>query len=172
MAELKKNLKHILKRYKQVADIIIFGSYVKGRKIPKDIDLAIMAKEKNLDLPRQIKKDIPWENVHLEFIRTGELYSNPLFISLLNEGYSIKEGAFIRDILGLSPKRLYKYDLKHLEQTKKVMFATAVNKILKKTGGEKIGNGAVLIPLSNASYFEDFLEIWGMKYKTREWTVI
>ena len=51
MAELKKNLKHILKRYKQVADIIIFGSYVKGRKIPKDIDLAIMAKEKNLDLP-------------------------------------------------------------------------------------------------------------------------
>ena len=52
------------------------------------------------------------------------------------------------------------------------MFATAVNKILKKTGGEKIGNGAVLIPLSNASYFEDFLEIWGMKYKTREWTVI
>ncbi|HII15768.1 MAG TPA: hypothetical protein HA362_05655 [Nanoarchaeota archaeon] len=169
---MKKNLKHILRKYKLVADIVIFGSYLKGRKIPKDIDLAIMAKEKDLALPGKIKREIPWKNVHLEFIRTGDIYSSPLFISLLNEGYSIRENAFLRDILGISPKRLYRYDLKHLEQAKKVMFANAVNKTLKKIGGEKIGNGAVLIPLNNASYFEDFLEIWGLRYKTREWTVI
>ena len=53
---IEKNLKHILKRYKQVADIIIFGSYVKGEKIPKDIDLAIMAKEKNLDFTQANKE--------------------------------------------------------------------------------------------------------------------
>ena len=114
MAELKRNLKRILKKYKALADIIVFGSYVKGRKNPKDIDFALMVKEKDLDLARQIKQELPGMNVHLEFIRTGELYSNPLFISLLNEGYSIREGAFLRDILGISPKRLYKYDLKHL----------------------------------------------------------
>ncbi len=145
---------------------------MKGRKNPKDIDLAIMVKEKELSLPGKLKREIPWKNMHLEFIPTGELYSNPLFTSLLNEGYSVREGAFLRDILGISPKKLYKYDLKHLEQTKKVMFANAVNKILKKIGGEKIGNGAVLVPLTNASYFEDFLEIWGLRYKTKEWTVI
>lgn len=172
MAELKRNLKRILKKYKALADIIVFGSYVKGRISPKDIDFALMVKEKDLDLARKIKQELPSMNVHLEFIRTGELYAHPLFISLLNEGYSIREGAFLRDILGISPKRLYKYDLKHLEQTKKVMFANAVKKTLKKINGEKIGNGAVLVPLSHASYFEDFLEIWGLRYKTREWTVI
>lgn len=172
MAELKRNLRRILRRYKPITDIIIFGSYVKGRKIPKDIDLAIIVKEKDLVLPMQLKREIPWKNIHLEFIRTSDIYSNPLFISLLNEGYSIKEDAFLRDISGISPKRLYKYDLKHLEQAKKVMFAHMLNRALKKIKGEKIGNGVVLVPLSSASYFEDFLEIWGLRYKTREWTVI
>ena len=45
-------------------------------------------------------------------------------------------------------------------------------KINKKVKGEKIDIGVVLIPINQTSYFEEFLDVWGMKYKTREWTII
>ena len=168
---MKKNLKKILKKYDLINDIIIFGSFVKGRAVPKDIDLAFITAEKDARLAHLIKKDLP-DRTHLEFIRTSDVYSNPLFLSLINEGYSIRNGVFIRELLKIRPMRLYAYDLKHLNKSKKTLFGMALKKSLKKIKGEKVSTGSVLIPLGQASYFEDFLDVWGMKYKTKEWTVI
>lgn len=172
MAELKRNLKKILKKYDVVEDIIIFGSFVKGRDIPKDIDLAFIVKEKDIKLVQLIKKELNLNKAHLEFINIEDLYSNSLFLSLINEGYSIKKDNFLRKILKTTPMRLYTYDLKHLDKSKKTLFGMALKKTLKKIKGEKVSIGAVLIPIDQTSYFEDFLDAWDMKYKTKEWTVI
>ncbi len=171
LAELKKNLNKILKRYDSIKDIIVFGSFVKGRDNPKDIDLAFILKEKDIKLVPLIKKEVGIDKVHLDFITIDDIYS-PLFLSLINEGYSIKNNGFLRDILKIRPMKLYTYDLKHLDRSKKTLFGIALRKSLKKIKGEKVSTGAVLIPINQTSYFEDFLDVWGMKYKTKEWTVI
>jgi len=169
---LKKNLQKILKKYDFVVDIIIFGSYLKGRDNPKDIDLAFIVKEKEIDLIPSIKKDLGIDKVHLEFILVEKVYSNTLFLSLLNEGYSVREETYLRKILGTRPMRLYSYDLKHLAtRSQKTLFGIALNKTLVKVNGKRIGIGVILIPIRQTSFFEDFLEVWGLKYKTREWTV-
>jgi len=165
-------LKRILKRYDVVKDIIIFGSFVKGRDDPKDIDLAFIVKEKDTRLVNLIKKELMVSKAHLEFITLDDVYSSSLFLSLINEGYSIKKDNFLKNVLKIRPMRVYSYDLKHLDKSKKTLFGIALKKSLRRIKGDKISTGAVLIPLRQTSYFEDFLDVWGMKYKTKEWTVI
>ena len=169
---MKKNLKKILKRYDLIEDIIIFGSFVKGRTMPKDVDLAFIVREKDVKLVHDIKKELIVNNAHLEFIKSDDVYSSPLFLSLINEGFSVGKDSFLRDSLKIRPMRMYAYDLKHLNRSKKTLFGLALKKALKKIKGEKISIGAVLVPIDQTSYFEDFLEVWSMKYKTKEWTVI
>ena len=170
--ELKKSLKKLLKRYELIKDIILFGSYTKGRSNPKDIDLAFIVKEKDIGLVGAIKDKLNAPYFHLEFIVVDDIYLSPLFLSLLNEGYSIKKGDILRNALNIRPMRIYTYNLKHLGKSRKTLFGIALKKNLKKVHGEKIGAGAVLIPISQTSYFEDFLDVWEMKYSTKEWTVI
>lgn len=172
MVILKKNLQKILKKYDSVKDIIIFGSFVKGKDRPNDIDLAFIVDKRDLKLVPLIKKDLGLEKVHLEFLKAEEIYFHTLFLSLINEGYSVKKGKYLREILKTKPMRLYSYNLKHLDRSKKTLFGIALNKTLVKIGGEKVGAGVVLIPINQTSYFEDFLDVWGLKYKTKEWTVI
>lgn len=170
-AELKKSLKKLLRRYNSIKDIIIFGSFVKGRDSPKDIDLAVIVAEKDLNMVTAIKEEVGIEDIHITLMEFEDIYSGGLFLSLLKEGYSLKEDDFLKNRLGIRPVRFYIYDLKHLDKSKKTMFGIALRKNLQKTKGEKIGAGAVLIPIEQASYFEDFLDVWGMKYKTKELTV-
>jgi len=169
---LKRNLRSILKKYNHIIkDIILFGSFVKGRDNPKDIDLAVIIKERDINLAQYIKKEIGIDKIHLDFITLDDVYT-PLFLSLINEGYSIQKDDFLRNILKIKPMRLYAYDLKHLDRSKKTLFGLALKIALKKISGEKISTGAVLVPISQTGYFEDFLDIWGMKYKTKEWNVM
>ncbi len=168
---LKKNLQKILKKYDFVIDIIIFGSFVKGRDAPKDLDLALIVKEKKTEFIPEIKSILNIPNLHLEFIKIDEIYYNTLFLSLINEGYSVKLGAFLREYLHLKPMKLYSYNLKHLQKSQKTTFGVALNKTINKIGGEKVSAGAVLVPFESTSYFEDFLSAWEMKYKTKEWAV-
>lgn len=172
LVELKRNLQKLLKKYEAIKDIIIYGSFVKGRDSPKDIDLAIIIEKKDLSLVPLIKKELGLSNVHLEFVVIDEIYTSILFLSLLNEGYSAKKDQYLRDILNIKPMRLYSYDLKHLNKSQKTLFGIALKKALNKIKGEKVSTGAVLVPIAKTSYFEDFLAAWDMKYKTKEWTVI
>jgi len=172
LAELKKNLRKILKRYDSIKDIIIFGSFVKGGGNPRDIDLAFLVIGEGIRLVDLIKKELITDKAHLEFIDLEDLYSSSLLLSLINEGFSIKKYNFLRDILKIRPMRFYSYNLKHLNKSKKTIFGMALKNNLKKIKGEKIGTGVVLIPIDQTSYFEDFLDVWGMKYKTKEWSVI
>lgn len=170
--ELKQNLKKILKKYDSIKYIIIFGSYVKGREDPKDIDLALIVTEKDLKLLDLIKKELITDKIHLEFINLEDIFFNSLFLSLINEGYSIKKDKFVREILNIRPMKLYAYNLKHLNKSKKTLFGIALKHTLKKIKGEKVSIGSVLIPINQVSYFEDFMDVWGMRYKTKEWIVI
>ena len=170
--ELKKSLKKLLIKYKEIRDFIIFGSLVKGKYAPKDVDIALVVDKKDISLVGEIKDQLKIKNLDVEIIEVGEIYQTRLGLSLMSEGFSIKNNNFLREKLGISPMKLYTYEIKHLTQTKKVLFGRGLNQIIKDTEGAKVGAGSVMIPINQSSKFEDFLNTWDLKYKTKEYLVL
>ena len=162
---MKKNLKKLLKK-SDIIDIIVFGSFLKQKEKVSDIDIAVIIKEISLDLPEEFDKKI-----HVTQIRVSDILNTALILSLLCEGYSIKQDAYLRDIHDIKPMKLYDYNLLNLNKSQKTQFAAALRKLLKRVKGEKVGSGAVLVPYEWTSYFEEFLDVWELKYKTREFRV-
>ncbi len=168
--ELKQSLKKLLKKYNQIKDIIIFGSLVKGKYAPKDIDTALVVEKKDISLVGEVKTQI--KNLDVELIRPEEIYQTRLGTTLISEGFSIKSNKFLRDKLGLSPMKIYVYEIKNLTQTKKVLFGRGLNNIIKNTKAVKLGAGSIMVPINQSSKFEDFLDTWNLKYKTKEYLVL
>lgn len=149
---------------------MIFGSSVKGKFSPADIDVAMITLTRERDLADSISLKLP-AKTELKNYTYREIFYAPLGLSLLSEGYSVRQGRFMKEILGIKPVKMYIYGLKHLEKIKKIQFSTALTKNLKSLAGERVGAGAVLVPLAYSGAFEDFLKAWGLKYKTKEYLI-
>jgi len=170
--ELEKSLKKLLKRYKEIQDFIIFGSLVKGKYAPKDTDIAIVSEKKDISLVGEIKERLNLKNLDIELIDPKDIYQTRLGLNLIAEGFSIKDNKFLRQKLGLSPMKIYTYEIKNLTQTKKVFFGRGLNQIMEETRSVKLGAGSIMVPINESSKFEDFLDTWGLKYKTKEYLVL
>ncbi|MFH1637419.1 MAG: nucleotidyltransferase domain-containing protein [Candidatus Woesearchaeota archaeon] len=170
--ELKKSLKELLKRYKEIEDIIVFGSVVKGKAIPKDIDIALVVNKKDPSLVGEIKDQLKLKNIDIEIVKPQDIYQTRLGTTLLSEGFSVKNCMFLRDKLALSPMKIYTYEIKNLTQTKKVLFGRGLNQIMEETKATKLGSGSIMVPVGQSSKFEEFLETWDLKYKAREYLVM
>ena len=166
-----KLLEKLLKRYNQIEDIIVFGSAVKGKDIPKDVDIAVIVKEKELDLYKKLNDELKPYKVHIELVVSASLLKTRLSLNLLMEGYSIDKKDFLNKILGLRPVKLFVYNLKGFTRSKKALFSMALTKTLKEIKGNRIAPGAVIIPIIKSGYFNEFLESWEIKYQTSEWTM-
>jgi predicted nucleotidyltransferase len=161
-----------LKKYKSVKDVIIFGSTVKGKYAPKDIDIALITEKKETLLAGEIKSELDIKNIDMEMVVPEEIYQTRLGLSLISEGFSIKNNRFLREMMGLSPKKIYTYEIKSLTQTKKVLFGRGLNQIIKDTNSIKLGAGSIMVNIQESGKFEDFLETWGLKYKAKEFLVL
>ena len=170
--ELRKSLKKLLVKYKEIKDFIIFGSLVKGKYAPKDIDIAIVADKKDVSLVGEVKDQLKIKSLDIELIKTEEVYQTRLGLTLLSEGFSVKNNKFLREMLGISPMKIYTYEIKHLAQTKKVLFGRGLNQMIKETKGVKLGAGSIMVPINQSGIFEDFLNTWDLKYKTKEYLVL
>jgi predicted nucleotidyltransferase len=169
--ELKKNLKQLLKKYHNIRDIIVFGSFLKSKPHPKDLDLALIVNKKDTGLSGEVKSDLKTLKLDIEILLPEDLYQTRLGLSLITEGFSIRNEKFLRELLNIIPKKIYIYELKHLNQTQKVLFGRGLKTTLKQVNGVKIGSGSVMIPIEETGQFEDFLQTWDLKYKTKEYLV-
>ncbi|MBW2966470.1 nucleotidyltransferase domain-containing protein [Candidatus Woesearchaeota archaeon] len=170
--ELKKSLKKLLAKYKEIKDFIIFGSLVKGKYVPKDIDIALVVEKKDIFLVGEIKEQLKNKNLDIELIKPEEIYQTRLGLNLISEGFSIKNNKFLREKLNLSPMKIYTYEIKNLTQTKKVLFGRGLNQIIEDTNAVKLGAGSIMVPIEQTNKFEDFLDIWNLKYKSKEYLVL
>lgn len=167
--ELKKSLKKFLTKY-EVEDIIVFGSFVKDKFKPQDIDIAIISQERNLSLIGEISSGLP-EKVHIEVLSPKQIYKTRLGLSIISEGFSIKENKFLREIVGIKPKKIYSYDLKELTPSEKRQFHRALKEHLNKIKGKRLGAGSIMIPIEKTGFFEDFLDRWNLKFKSKTYNV-
>ena len=168
MKDLAKKLKPLLADQK-IIDLIIFGSTAKWKVVPADLDVAVLTTD-TVDRARlrdKVKTIFP-KPVHLQFVSLQD-FDSFIMITLIREGYSVKHCSYLKDLYGLKPVVLYKYDLRSLTPSQKVLFSRGL-KNFKNI--EKLSNRVVLVPTSTSGEFESFLRLWKLDLDAREYSLL
>lgn len=168
MKQLAKKLKKLLNN-PLILDVIIFGSFVKNKLNVNDIDIAIIAKE-DMDkgpLINEVKK-ITKKKVDMQIITVYD-YDKSLWITLIKEGFSVKHNKFLYEVYRIQPIVLYKYSLKPLSASKKVMFERAIKTF---DGVKRLSNRVVLVPIFKSGEFSDFLKLWDLDIEAEEFGLL
>jgi len=161
-----------------VFDIVIFGSAVKGKIEPEDIDVALIfnneSLEKRMQLSHEFKNILKSKvtKVHIESINLSDFFEVSFFArqGIIMEGHSLIHKTSLSKRLGFESFSLFSYTLKNLNLSKKTSFTYSLigrNKILgmiKKTNAKPLGKGAVIVPIENSIIFEEFMKRWNVNY--------
>ncbi len=168
MNDIAQKLRPLLKD-KDIIDVVVFGSTAKGKIRPADVDLAIFA-EGDVDKLRLRKRvsTLFSKPIHLQFVSLRD-YDSIFLVTLIREGYSVKHNSYLSELYKLRPVVLYKYDLRRLTPSQKVLFSRGLKNF--KTI-EKIANRMVLVPTSISDEFESFLRHWKIDLDAREYSLI
>ncbi len=163
--------------HKEVEDVIIYGSSVKGKSAPRDIDIMVlflkMPLKKRLEITQSLKNrlkeqfdsiDVKSMNV-LDFFDTAFLARQ----GILLEGISLIKNKPLANLLGFRSFMIFTYNLSNLNQTEKIKFNYALNGrngegVLQSSKGISLGKGVVQIPMENSGSFEEFLQKWKINF--------
>lgn len=169
MKQTVKKLKQYLQKNNGIIDIILFGSFVKGKGNASDIDIALLS-ETSLDRIK-VRKDLEavlQKKIDVQILTLHD-YSKPLWISLIREGFSVKHDVFLHQLYKIEPLVLYKYSLKELTVSKKVMFERALKNF---AGIQRISNRVVLVPIPKSEEFNDLLKQWKIDFDAQEYGLL
>ena len=166
-----RQLKEICKE-KEVIDLVLLG-YGKKEKTIK-IDLAIIFKDRKYgnNILLRVKKIFNKKQirVNINSFLANDLFKDPFYVRLVQEGFSIKENRFISKILDVETLVLVTYDLKTLNHSKKTLFGYALKGrkgqkgFLDSLNGNAVGRNNVLIPINKLDELKEFLNTWQVKY--------
>ena len=165
MKQLAKKLRKLLN--KEIIDLIVFGSFAKNKINPKDIDIAAIVNAKP-DITHLKNKLIGIGNLHLQIVSIED-YDNFIWITLIKEGFSIKHNKYLHEIYNIKPTVLFKYELKKLTPSNKVMFERAI-KNFKNI--QKLSNRVVLVPINYSNEFRSFLRRWNIDIESSEYELL
>ena len=178
LESLERSLKTLLKNYQnEISDAVIFGSALKEKSKPGDVDICILfkriAQEKVGKILSKMKNEIP-KNVHMSWIFVDEMLTSQLSKTLIEEGYSLSREKFLHEIIGYDSGVIFSFKLDNLEKNKKVLFSYALHGknteggMLKMANGLELGRAVVLIPVEKSEDFREFLEGWSVNFKMRK----
>ncbi len=173
--KLKNRIKKILEKEKEIADVIIFGSFVRGKDKPKDIDILIIFKNQvNKEIEYLIRKELEkiYPNVAVisKTEKTSLEDSFDARESILFEGFSLVTGKNLAQSYGFSSWGAFKYNFSGWNKLQKTKFYYALNGrsggtgTMQKLGCIKLSDSVILVPLENIEQFREFLESWSLKY--------
>lgn len=161
---------------KEIEDIIIIGSFIKGKEKAKDIDLCFVFNQYDDKILENAYSKFEKNKLkaHITKTKFSYLLEDPsLWKSIIHEGYSILKKNKISKILGINSYILFEYNLKKLDKIKKQIFSHALygtggrENFLKKNNGFKIGKSSVVVPLENSEKLREFFNSWDIIYKVR-----
>ena len=165
-----KNLSLIrnkLKRYlkdKDILDIIVFGSAVKGRALPKDIDIAIIGDN---------KKNLVLSGFHVSMLKPEDFFVKipSLVNTILREGYSLKNKRAFSQNYKFESRIMFKYGLAGLNASTKVKVVSFLRGkgkekgFVKENNGEWLVNQVFFVPIERGYVFEKFFLNFNVKFK-------
>ncbi len=172
---LRKTLKKIIEKEKEVHDIVVFGSVVRGKEKPQDIDIIVIFKKVvNKEIEYQIKKEIEkqYENVSIISKTENTLFDSSFDAreSILFEGKSLITGTAIGEKYGYVPIGIFKYQFKNWNKLQKTKYYHALNGrdgkkgIAQKLGCVKLSDGIIFVQLNNIEKFRSFLDSWKLDF--------
>lgn len=159
-------------------DIVIYGSSVKSKEEPGDIDIALIfldaSLKKMLDIAQDFKKIIKkkLKNVDVKAIKLTDLFNKNFLAKqgILTEGFSLVDSQYLSSKIGFKGYALFTYTLKNLNHNEKTKFTYALTGrrapgMIKKNNALHLGKGVIAVPIEKSMIFEDFLKKWGIKFK-------
>lgn len=172
---LRNSLKSNIKG--NILDIFVIGSFLKNKLSPRDIDIIVLFKEKNMksveeDLYNIKEKLNLSRELHLEPLFIDNLLKEKIFFTILHEGFSIKEGKFISELTKLNSFVIFYYNLKNLSKLDKVKFAQAIygrkkNGLLSQEKGISLGPMSFMVPVSREEIFKEFMKKWKINFERK-----
>lgn len=172
---LKNKLKKFLAQNRGITDIILFGSAVRGKELPRDLDILVLFKDKvEVEKEYALRKILEHFYPNISILsKTEKTWLNPAFDareSILFEGKSLIFGQNLAQKYGFSSYGAFKYSFEGWDKLKKTKFYYALNGrgsqkgILTLLFGIKLSDSFILISLEKIEPFRDFLESWKAKY--------
>ncbi len=167
----------IFHEYKsEILDILLFGSLLKGKAMPNDIDIIIIFKEKkDLQIAYNLRKSIEKiTNMNVDVISKSyqEIFS-PTFQAreaILSESYSLINKAGFSESLGYKNVVMFIYNLKGKNKSERMRFYYSLNgrnsegmlKILKAT---KYADTVIVCPIDEKDNMKSYLENWKIEFR-------
>lgn len=179
MRKLKRELRSFLAKESLLVDIFLFGSALKGKRRPGDIDAVALFREKDFErienIVYSIKKYCEKQGIklHIEPLVVDKMFSEPVYKSILHEGFSVRNGKRVSELMGVKPFVIFSYSLEGKTPSEKVRFSYALygrqkgEGFAKEIGGEEMGRGVILIPVEKSDAVKEFFGTWSVKFRER-----
>lgn len=167
---------------KDVFDIVIYGSVVKGKEKANDIDVAVILNKKTdlnqkLKLAEALKSRLDFLEFEVD-VKVIDItdFLDPTFIarqSILSEGVSLIHKKYLHELFGFSVTTLFTYSLRGLKYSNKKMFYYALKGrrdqkgILELKNGKQISNCAIEVPIKHTEEFKNVFKKHNIEFKTR-----
>lgn len=161
-----------------ILDVIIFGSVMRGKFIPGDIDVCIIIndddEEKSIDLVGSLGGLLDSSSLKFQInILTSSalIKGNTLAKTLLIEGYSIAKDRKFSSNFGLESKSLFIYNLKNFTPSKRVQLHYLLKGrygskgILKEVNGKLFGNGSIIVSIEKEDVLKEIFDKWKISYR-------
>ena len=166
---LSKTKKFYEKNKEEVLDIILFGSAIKGKEKPADVDILMLYKSKvNLDISYELKKELSFLG-EIEIISKtySQLFDSSISAreAVLSEGYSLIHKKFLHEGLGYSSFMLFKYRLEGMSKSRRMQFYYSLygrtgKGMLEELKSYKFSENTILAPMTESEKMKEYLEKW------------
>ena len=177
-SELFSDLRKIKKILpKDILEILVFGSFVRGKYNPRDIDICAITRSrlgiKDMESINHLFKSEKY-TFHITFLALEEFIKSPPTVAktILHESLSIDNKSFSCRY-SLQSKVLYSYALSGLNASNKVRLVNILKGIkseggiVEKYGGEWLADGCFTIPLEADNDIISIFKQWNVHFKRK-----
>jgi predicted nucleotidyltransferase len=175
---LKRISKRLSGKYRNsIVDIFLFGSALKGKAKPGDIDLYVILRNMDEKAVQEIYRDFRdgfGKGAHFNWIFAEKILEDPVFVTVIEEGVSLISGMPLSRKMGYAPGMIFAFSLGGMASSKKVLFSYALHGkagkegLLARTQGKVLGKGAIFIPAKFAETAREFMELWNADYSVKK----
>ena len=175
--ELKRICKEFIKENPNIIDIIVFGSIVRGKRKPGDVDVCVLSLDKfkkvnklKKIITKEFKKDV---HVSVLYLRDFLNPEETLWKTIFHEGISLTKNKPLSKLMGFEPSVLFWYKLENLKSIDKIKFSYALRGrnrkggILREVKGEYLGKGCMMVPVENEDEIREFFARWNISFSRR-----
>ncbi len=174
ITKLMNKSRGFFKKHKsEIVDIVVFGSIMRGKENPSDIDVLIVFKnEVNKNIEYEFKR--LFSNINLQIISKTEAgvkeQSFSARDSILFEGYSLIRRIYLADEKGYTSLGLFSYQTRNLSNVQKTKFYYAFNGrnsagFAKELNCIKISDNLISVNLEYIEKAKGFFEYWKIDYR-------